>query len=577
MKNKSFLTILLIVLLLHVLFTYAEDDYGSEDNNFSAKSISAELMQNISDKINKASGDVSFSVPLIKSDELALPAFYSNAGVENYVEYTNEDVPTGVLGLGWNLHLDKIVRVHKGTKAFADDTFYLIMNGASNKLIYDEETSDYYQFLPEEENGLLLKFYKTIDKWELLDTKNTKFIYGDNANAIEWTIFWGNWIGSSIEAENQERFATAWYLSSSTDQWNKTINYSYFQETEIVGNGTLPYTKVVYLDMITNNSGYTIDLSYGSKENYEYQDNHIEAGEPDAYQEKFETQYLSYVELLKDGNLIEKTILDYNTDESDISFVNTTDNMKKRLLRGIKYLNSADDMFSYLKYDYFEENDDTDPVNIIKHKGFIKNIRTEMDANVTYKYSRKTIANNFEKTIGIPSECTDSQTKIKVYSQDNYSVVLWKNGDYDLVLEAFYWDGDEWIGLDNPISVNQSIENIEGQYLEDPTITFHTINCTFQKNFFAFQSGDFSLSIVEWDKEKLEWKINEFTLDEFSDVGYDGETIALWGGLEYLISGEKYVAILESLSGLLYRFHRNYDDEWVGGLVEGVGDPNIQE
>src|SRR5262245_49238950 len=62
--------------------------------------------------------------------DIEISIFYDSSNVSKQVKTWNNDAPTGVLGLGWSLPQMLIMRDTHGTGATADDSYYLIHNGA---------------------------------------------------------------------------------------------------------------------------------------------------------------------------------------------------------------------------------------------------------------------------------------------------------------------------------------------------------------------------------------------------------------------------------------------------------------
>src|SRR5208282_6326475 len=80
--------------------------------------------------VNLFTGSVSFPVTLSTLPgqnglEFNLSIHYSSSGIHKIVDTWNIEAPTGVLGLGWSLPQDKIVRNINGMGTTLDNTYYL--------------------------------------------------------------------------------------------------------------------------------------------------------------------------------------------------------------------------------------------------------------------------------------------------------------------------------------------------------------------------------------------------------------------------------------------------------------------
>jgi len=94
----------------------------------------------ISQDVNQFQGAVCFSVPLLSVPgrsglNLDLTAVY-NSSVSDEVMQSNRDVPTGVLGLGWSLMVDRIDANYATAGNRNSATFSLVHHGTRNRLFY---------------------------------------------------------------------------------------------------------------------------------------------------------------------------------------------------------------------------------------------------------------------------------------------------------------------------------------------------------------------------------------------------------------------------------------------------------
>ncbi len=595
-RKFSFLTCLFLILLLTCNFAllFSEETFEQPTASNFASNFSSSVIQNISEKVNKSTGTVNFSVPISISN-LSLNLTYSNNGVNEIVKKKNVFTPTSVLGLGWDLPKNSIVRFHNNTKTITDDIFYLKLNGQFIKLIYDGNNGDVLDYVAETDNTLRIQYNSNTntDNWVVFSGMQ-KMIFGENDDSNHpfsskaKTICIGNWIGNSIISKDengvncQSNFTTEWFLTTVTDQFDNAIHYTYNQAIEKVGFGDVPYTQAVYLYSIFNDYGYSINLNYEDKEIYEYADPHTEMTEPeirtengiatkfyDGYQEQYEKKYLLSIYLKKDDSILTEIDFDYK-ENNLISFINTDNNFKKRLLRGIQILNNENELQSYTKYSYYESDDASDQNNIIKHKGFIQTIQTEKGANVTYSYEKKTINNNYASIINPGTQYNSP----KVFPHNNYIVTTWREiGTTNILVEARYWNGNQWHNFLQPFT----IENVENYYKEEDGVKkTDDINVILENNFFAIMNRTHcntgtsrDLYIFNWDENTSSWK-NPVTFSmPFSGDNNEGKIL--------MGSGDRYIVAVGSKSGFVYRFTMDYNLNWSGGFDQDLGEPGLDE
>ncbi len=593
-RKISFLTCLFLILLLTCNFAllFSEETFEQPTASNFASNFSSSVIQNISEKVNKSTGTVNFSVPISISN-LSLNLTYSNNGVNEIVKKKNVFTPTSVLGLGWDLPKNSIVRFHNNTKTITDDIFYLKLNGQFIKLIYDGNNGDVLDYVAETDNTLRIQYNSNTntDNWVVFSGMQ-KMIFGENDDSNHpfsskaKTICIGNWIGNSIISKDengvncQSNFTTEWFLTTVTDQFDNAIHYTYNQAIEKVGFGDVPYTQAVYLNSIFNDYGYSINLNYEDKEIYEYADPHTEMTEPeirtvngiatnfyDGYQEQYEKKYLLSIYLKKDDGILTEIDFDYK-ENNLISFINTDNNFKKRLLRGIQILNKENELQSYTKYSYYESDDASDQNNIIKHKGFIQTIQTEKGANVTYSYEKKTIGNNYHSIFN-PGQGYKSP---KVFSHNNYVVTTWRQTDTNNILVmAKYWVGNCWKSMENPVTIDNVVNyystNSGGQLPDDFEIVmendfFAIINRTYHDSNLPRQ-----LVVINWNNNLKNWE-NPINYSLPFSASNTESTISM-------CSGDRYIAVAGRESGFLYLYVKNYNSTWSEATSQDYGLPGL--
>jgi len=239
--------------------------------------------------VNLFTGDVNLPVNLVQLPgrggmDINVTMSYSS-NIQHVEDVWNLEAPTGILGLGWSMDVDKIIADHKQTGNRHDDDFYLVSGGSTIRLIqtgYDGSTKTYetspYQFWK-------IRYYAGDERWEITKEDGTTWVFGggistDGAgnrnserNTVQWGVKWGNWIGASGRTSGQQQHAITWNLSRIQDRWDNAVTYTYDVVVEQVGRTGNPdfgigkqHTKASYLSQITNPEGKTIRFVYGEKE-----------------------------------------------------------------------------------------------------------------------------------------------------------------------------------------------------------------------------------------------------------------------------------------------------------------------
>jgi len=336
-----------LILLITINFIYLSYSFGQESEaNLDSSPSSFGSLQN---SVNLYTGQVGFPMTIAAlpgrgglAPKIAIN--YSSIGVVENAKTWNREKPTGLLGLGWSFNFPKIVCDYNQTTTRHDNTFYLIEGGQPLKLICQLNRNDATSpriYTTEIFLKWKITYDPVLEKWTIIKDDGMTFIYGDNSRAgagtVQYMISWGDWIGSSNIKEGQELFAYTWNISEVKNRQSDALTYFYQNIEEEVGDpaasNPLKHTKSSALKRVVGPLGNYIELHYGDKTyeacdvigDYrcddrlrEYQDAHEERPEPDAYQEKYESRYLDFVEAYdRRGNLLYDVRLDYNKDEKD--------------------------------------------------------------------------------------------------------------------------------------------------------------------------------------------------------------------------------------------------------------------
>lgn len=163
-------------------------------------------------------------------------------------------------------------------------------------------------------------------------------------------------------------------------------------------------------------------FKYASKLSEEYVDPHQEKVEPDAFQEKYDSVYLSTISFI-DTDTLEITKLNY-------TFIGTG-NFKKRLLSSVEKSNRNKVTQPSIKFDYFQEGD--------ADKGKLYKVTYPTGGSITYTYQSKTLEMaNRELLINAPSGYSEP----RVWPTENYTIITWRRPTTnELKVQVFEWSG----------------------------------------------------------------------------------------------------------------------------------------
>ncbi|QRR18088.1 hypothetical protein GJG85_32330 [Burkholderia sp. MS389] len=172
--------------------------------------------------------------------------------------------------------------------------------------------------------------YPAWDSWEVVRPDGTVATYGGSdaaaaaRNLIQWGIRWGNWVGPSRRAENQQRYALAWNLAQLRNTLGHWIEFSYSTIEQAVGDGTLTYTRECQIASMENDLGWSCrfawqPMTYDTRSldaPKEYLAAHGDPAQapgdqPNAWQDRYETRYLDHVDVI-DGSGAQQTRLDFD-------------------------------------------------------------------------------------------------------------------------------------------------------------------------------------------------------------------------------------------------------------------------
>ncbi|MBT1695341.1 hypothetical protein KK083_00545 [Fulvivirgaceae bacterium PWU4] len=424
---------------------YAQGSQASDGGTFSLNTRNISALQN---SVNLVSGQVAFPLTVASltgknGPDVTVTFQYNSAPVGQQAKLKNLFAPTGILGMGWTISQPRIVSDHKQTGTRHDDTFYLIEGEVSNPLICISHTASLSKYVLKNFSPWTIEYYPADEKWLVKHEDGSVYAYGDKnttQNAVQWAVKWGNWVGNSTQPQNQEQMAFVWNLSSITNMYGDQVLFQYEHVDEYVANGTpssteKQHTKASYMKKITNATGQFVEFEYAEKTSQEFKDPHTERSEPDGYQEKFETRYLTKLNTkTKDGALIYSVECTYD-------FVGEDDAVK-RVLTKVQKRFPGNDTQPATVFDYFVDG---------ASKGYLKSVHNSLGAHIDYYYETITIADS-DRSLGIVAPSGFGQPKI--YADNDYVVITWRklkadgsvdSGRQPVKIFAYYWDG-RWMG-----------------------------------------------------------------------------------------------------------------------------------
>lgn len=438
--------------------------------------------------VSKLNGSVSTIIPICSIGAYSLELHYNSKNVEKDASTPNVEKATSIIGLGWSINDNKIVRNNNGTGDEMDDKYYLNIGGSISQLEYTEKGQDdkgaYKRYISKNNADWNVYYYNLYDQWKIVFDDGMTTIFGDgnlydnyNCNSSSKGVSWGNWIGTSIESTNQQNYTTEWNCAQIISLNGERTRFVYESITEKVGINGLFYTKATYLSEVWSSRNGSIKLNYSDKLSTEYADPHTENNSNinndfDAYQELFETKYLSSVSLFFENNgILDKTIkLDYKIlkkSDSDDKFV-------KRCLTSIAILNSIGvQRQPEHKFDYYglTSTDDVytgltfNESRLLNEQngalyGALKTETQPTGLTYLYQYSKQNQENSMrEIDLTFPQNATytsyllDHQSSTSWYAPNlffgtDYVVALYEpiNLDYNYThLQIYQWIGEKWV------------------------------------------------------------------------------------------------------------------------------------
>lgn len=343
-----------------------------------------------------------------------------------------------------------------------------------------------------------IRYFETYDKWYIVKEDGSRYSFGgkgaridnDDPNVLQKGIKWGSWTGSSVNSQNQENYTTAWNLARVENLVGNYIQYSYLVTEQSVGKGNLTYTKACYLDSITNDLGWSCKYHYKQKtyDNSsldapkEYLDPFLDPSElpttnPNAYQSKYETLYLSSIDV---RNADQETQLSLSFDYHDLQNLTIKDGKNllgygathKRFLKSITESYPNTDYSSSIRFDYIFSVDES------RNKGALQSITYPSGGSTTFSYKKIYVGGNDKSEIGarnltISNPFGDIVGTPRFWYGQDYVVIGWYDSSQNKIkLNVYTWIGrwcksvSEWFDFNVVLDVDKwSVSTSENSFL----------------------------------------------------------------------------------------------------------------
>ena len=478
----------MIMLLSNINWSWALSHIRAE-NLLEAPTVTAKGAPPVSD-VDLATGNVVLKEALLGVSGFHLNLVYNSEGIHNRASLWNRDQTQGVLGLGWSIPEYKIVRQTYATGTTKDDRYLLYWKGATYPLLFisEDESHSRKSYRVGEQQDWKITHNTQSDQWSLRLKDGKVYIFGDgagishNANSEEKEVKWGNWIGSSKQTSAQRTLTVCYHLSAIETLMGEQVKFYYRQDLDHVGGVSgKQHTRAIYLSKVEGLRGRYLEFTYQDKEPHEYYNPHIENGvlhgnDGDAYQERFQTQYLSKVSLHHKG------IMRSGAQHPDkllgdvrfaYSFLKQGTLLQKRLLSSIGHYDSKGGLMAPItSYDYFglQSNDgvyagfkksETKLYDVTTGAlyGAIKRRTLPTGLSYGYHYGKEKM-NGSSKAIAITFPAAPYNSKYEVHSKwsapelfygSDYVVAIFESQDLTLrksFVRVYHWVGDRWESQD---------------------------------------------------------------------------------------------------------------------------------
>ncbi len=393
------------------------------------------------------------------------------SNLQNVVTMQNLDAPTGILGLGWSMPLQKISLALTGAFSKANRRYTLNSDGIDSAMVLTEirNGKEYYEL--ENYKFWIIAYDPQGECWEVTHENGITHVFGGNVtktpqgnnssqgNSIAWGVRYGNWTGATKLTAGIEpiQFAREWYLSEIKNPWGDSVRYEYngFRRgdnglitgvEQFVGDAKgKPYTKAVYLTKITDVFNRTAVFDYSEKTfetisidaPKEYEAAHTDHPNdpvPNGFQDVYETKYLNEIVVNnRKGNAIKKVQFEYHPLQNLSDFSGKLKGVTyKRYLKSFARYAPDGSCLPGLQFDYcFDKN--LEDSNL----GALQSITIPEGAVATYTYTKQAL-----------EICQRDQTILKPdLGGENWTPRVWFGTDFAVVIWYNLDSGKLWLGI----------------------------------------------------------------------------------------------------------------------------------
>lgn len=266
-------------------------------------------LEQVRDALALASGQLGLSIPLGALPDPLAPPFALSA---DYHSPSNSDIsgpvltnPSGQIGLGWSLTIAMIEAVLPVGGVLANPRYRLFgPNGPTELLLLGTEPSGAERYGTATGDCWIVRFHRASDLWEVTDEAGVVQRFGAVGglrDAVDTIVGWSGWSGASIRGLGQAAVAIRWRLAEIVDTWQNTIALTWQQDTALIGTGRAPCTRASRLIEVTGPLGGKLTLTYAAKDSAEYQPAHTSPPAPNAWQDAYDSQYLTQITAIAPG------------------------------------------------------------------------------------------------------------------------------------------------------------------------------------------------------------------------------------------------------------------------------------
>lgn len=422
---------------------------------FGEKSIGA-----IKASVNRFRGTVSLPIDLFTLEgrpglDVKISLLYQSS-IKHQVDTWNVDAPTGILGLGWQMPYEFIAVDKNGSGSPTSDRYFLVTGGSANPMAQVGETPEgRWQFELRNYQFWSILYDPKVHVWEITKEDGSVYAYGaeqPDANAVQWGVKWGNWLGNSSRLDGQESYPISWNLASITSLLGHRVSYSYENVDFAVGdrNGRR-FTQASYIKRIVDSLGREVTFLYGKKYGarnpssegkVEYQASNGQRPEPNAYQDRYETRYLDSIEVKNSGG---EVIYGLQFTYDFLNFSPTSHPhyglFWKRCLRSVFQWSQGEQALPSMLFEYNEQQQDF-------NRGALRKITYPSGGEATVAYKQKLL--DAPKRVVVENPLPGGG-RAGVWQGEDY-VALTFASQAGLRLLVYSWNG-RWVAEDLPLSL----------------------------------------------------------------------------------------------------------------------------